>query len=381
MPTDTAYNMLLQNKENYYRKGREVFRFKGFRIVRITNLDYQYFFSNQKKLIQGKISFRQDPFRLVPLFATSFLLVFFLGFGFDPGGIPIDASQAHLKMEKTEGNREDDLRAKVGDEKFLEDTEDQKWAILRTTELETADTDKRKKLTVTAYRVKANETLEEIASRYKISVDSIAGSSGIDPEKPIYPGQILQIPNKQGLLYKFKKGDTLAKVADFYKVKMEAILMENGNIDYDFVQVGQKLFLPGAVIPEPKPKWVAPVASRIITSGYGWRTFPEKKYHKALDFRANYEPVLAARKGIVIFSGWMGGYGNMIVIQHDEDYKTLYAHNSKLYVQKGAYVQAGQKIALSGCTGYCFGPHLHFEMIYKGNNINPSKLFKGLVFK
>lgn len=385
--------MLVTKREQVRSTGREVFKLRNFRIIRMGSLDFHYFFASQKKIVQGKISLQTKQFRLIPLFITSFCITFFLGFGMDSNGIRVDASQSHLGFsssgeiisdsseEENEGSEENDRKAKMADDKFLEDTEEKKWAILRAEELETNEEDKKKKLKVTAYRVKSNETLSEIASRHKVSIDSIAGSTGIDPEKPIYSGQILQIPNKQGLLYRFKKGDTLAKVADFYKVKIESILSENGNLDYDFINVGQKLFLPGAVIPEPKPKWVSPVASKLITSGYGWRTYPKKKYHKALDFRAHYEPVQAVRKGRVIYSGWMGGYGNMVVIQHDNDYKTLYAHNSKLYVKKGNYVQLGQKIARSGCTGYCFGPHVHFEMIHKGKNINPTKVLKGLRYK
>lgn len=374
--------MLIQDKEKYKNKSKKVFEFKNFRIIRSLTGELHYTYTNQKKHIQGRIT--HPILRLVPLFTISFCITFFLGFGLDSLGLRVDASQASLSPTlppQSQNEEEEDKKAKKADKKYLDETEDRKWAILRNQEIEVEETDKTKKLTVTTYRVKNNETLSEIAARFKVSVDSIAGSSGIDPERPIYPGQILQIPNKPGLLYKLKKGDTLAKVADFYKVKMEAIIAENGNLDYDFLPVGQKIFLPGAVIPEPTPKWVSPVASKVITSGYGWRDFPDKKYHKALDFRANYEPVYAARKGIVTFSGWMGGYGNMIVIQHDNDYKTLYAHNSKLLVKAGTQVQAGQKIAISGCTGYCFGPHLHFEVIHKGDNINPAKVIKGLKTK
>jgi murein DD-endopeptidase MepM/ murein hydrolase activator NlpD len=294
----------------------------------------------------------------------------------DPGTVRSESEQ-----EVNEENTEPDKFAKSGDEKFLQDSEEKKWSVLRASELEVESSDKAKKLKVTSYKVKRNETLSEIANKFKVSIDSIAGSSGISPDDTIYFGQILQIPNKQGLLYKFKKGDTLAKIADFYKVKIEDIVLENGNQDYDFVRVGQKLFLPGAVIPEPKPKWVSPVRSQLITSGYGWRTFPQKKFHEALDFRANYETVMAARKGKVIYAGWMGGYGNTVVIQHDDDYKTLYAHNSKIFVKPGNYVQAGHAISRSGCTGYCFGPHLHFEVIHKGKNVNPAKILKGLKWK
>lgn len=377
--------MLVTQREQANRLGREVFQIGNFRVVRVSSLDYQYYFSHQTRTVQGHIDLRTKQFRLIPLFLTSFAITFVLGFSMDPTGSRIDASQAPkdtTHIVGTEENGEEDKKAKRGDEKFLQDTEEKKWAILRADELDTANNvDRSKKLTVASYRVQKNETLSEIATRFHVSIDSIAGSTGISPEDPIYPGQILQIPNKQGLLYRFKKGDSLAKIADFYKVRIEDIISENGNQDYDFVRVGQKLFLPGAVIPEPKPKWVSPAASRLITSGFGWRTFPQKKFHEALDFRSQYETVNSARKGRVIYAGWMGGYGNTVVIQHDDEYKTLYAHNSKIYVKPGDFVQAGQKISRSGCSGYCFGPHLHFEVIYKGKNINPTKVLKGLTYK
>jgi murein DD-endopeptidase MepM/ murein hydrolase activator NlpD len=376
--------MLIPKKEQT-TFGREVFKTGYFRIIRTSSLDFHYFLSKQDKIIQGHIDLRKKKFRLIPLFLTSFLITFFLGFGIESTNAnlnpPLGKENATSALNTNEENDETDKQAKAGDERFLQDTEEKKRAILSATEIESSVEDKARKLKVISYRVGRNETLSEIANKFKVSIDSIAGSSSIHPDDVIFYGQILQIPNKQGLLYKFKKGDSLAKIADFYKVKIEDVVSENGNQDYDFVTVGQKLFLPGAVIPEPKPKWVSPVPSRIITSGFGWRKFPQKKFHEALDLKANYETVFAARKGQVIYAGWMGGYGNTVVILHDSDYKTLYAHNSKIFVKPGNYVQTGQKISRSGCTGYCFGPHVHFELIHKGKNINPTKVLKGLSTK
>ncbi|WCL50880.1 LysM peptidoglycan-binding domain-containing M23 family metallopeptidase [Leptospira sp. GIMC2001] len=374
---------MLITKRDTTSLGREIFKTRNFRIIRTSSLDFHYFFANQKKIVQGHIDLRKKKYRLIPLFITSFTITFFLGFGLEQSSARMEPSQLKNSASSivSEENDEIDKDAKRGDERFLQDSEEKKWAVLRASEIESDQKEKARKLKVTAYRVLKNETLSEIANKFKVSIDSIAGSSGINPDDTIFHGQILQIPNKQGLLYKFKKGDSLAKVADFYKVKIEDVTIENGNQDYDFVKVGQKLFLPGAVIPEPKPKWVVPVASRIITSGYGYRTFPRKKFHEALDLKANYETVTAARKGKVIYAGWMGGYGNTVVIEHDSDYKTLYAHNSKIYVKSGDYVQGGHKISRSGCTGFCFGPHVHFELIHKGKNINPTKVLKGLSYK
>lgn len=112
-----------------------------------------------------------------------------------------------------------------------------------------------------------------------------------------------------------------------------------------------------------------------ITSPFGWRTHPifgTRKFHSGIDIAANYGvPVVAADEGVVISSGWMGGYGNTVVIDHGSGTSTLYAHNSELWVRNGEKVAKGQTIALIGSTGYSTGPHSHFEVRRHGEVTNP----------
>jgi murein DD-endopeptidase MepM/ murein hydrolase activator NlpD len=77
----------------------------------------------------------------------------------------------------------------------------------------------------------------------------------------------------------------------------------------------------------------------------------------------------------------MGAYGKTVVIQHHGGYKTLYAHNSRIYVRRGQKVKRGAVISKSGNTGYSFGPHVHFEISRYGRHLNPAKYFKGLRYK
>ncbi|PJZ68152.1 M23 family metallopeptidase [Leptospira perolatii] len=337
------------------------------------HIHYSFYFRGN--LYHGSLDFRRRKFRMIPVFASVFLLLLFLGIWMNPSNAMIES-----QPDEVQENDSEDRRAKSGDAKFLEESEKAKLTILMANEIRTPG-DKKKQLKVTTYKVKRNETLSEIATRFKVSMESISGSSSINVDDTLYPGQILQIPNKTGLLYKLKTGDTIARVATLYKVNLDEILEENKLDDLDILRPGQKVFLPGAIIPDPAPKWVVPVQSRIVTSKFGWRTYPQHKFHEALDLKANYESVAAARNGKVIFSGWMGGYGNAIVIEHNDEFKTLYAHNSRLSVKRGDYVIAGKKIATSGCTGYCFGPHLHFEVIHRGKSVNPAKYLKGLAYK
>lgn len=374
--------MLLRSPEKS-TIGKHVLRWGNVNVIQVSPGKYFYNLQSQSSVLHGTIDLNRKRYRILPLLASSFILAFFLSIIVDKQTYEESLMEKEFLSMSTEVEENDikDKEAKLADAKYLQETEDKKMAILRSADLDALADNKNKKLKVTQYKVKKNETLSDIARRFKVSAESIAGSSGINPEVSILPGQILNIPNKQGLVYKLKKGDTLAKVADYYKVKIDDIYSENQLDDYDLFKSGQKVFLPGAVIPETGPVWRIPVVSKVITSGWGTRSYPQYKFHMALDLRANYESVYAARKGKVTYSGWMGGYGNAIILTHDDNYQTLYAHNSKLFVKEGDYVSAGKVISRSGCTGYCFGPHLHFEVIKDGKNVNPTKIIKGFSYK
>jgi murein DD-endopeptidase MepM/ murein hydrolase activator NlpD len=83
------------------------------------------------------------------------------------------------------------------------------------------------------------------------------------------------------------------------------------------------------------------------------------------------EPIKAADEGVVISSGWLGGYGYTVILDHGAGIVTLYAHNSELLVLEGEKVAKGQVIAYVGATGYATGPHCHFEVRVRGQTVNP----------
>lgn len=113
-----------------------------------------------------------------------------------------------------------------------------------------------------------------------------------------------------------------------------------------------------------------PVAGRgTITSRYGYRG---RGFHRGLDIGTpTGTAILAADSGTVTQSGWSGAYGILVTINHGNGYVTKYAHNSATLVSVGQHVQKGQQIARSGSTGNSTGPHLHFEVIKNGSNVNP----------
>ncbi|MDR2682604.1 MAG: M23 family metallopeptidase [Dysgonamonadaceae bacterium] len=116
-----------------------------------------------------------------------------------------------------------------------------------------------------------------------------------------------------------------------------------------------------------------------ISSGFGMRLHPiygNRRMHTGIDLNANTgSPIYATGGGVVESAGWEGGYGYAVVIDHGFGYKTLYGHCSKMLVRPGQKVVRGQEIAKVGITGDATGPHVHYEVIVKGQPDNPAKYF------
>ena len=111
--------------------------------------------------------------------------------------------------------------------------------------------------------------------------------------------------------------------------------------------------------------------SGVITSRYGTRNM---RAHKGVDIAGNHgDDIFAADTGVVTYSGWCEGYGNLIIIDHQNGYVTYYGHCSKLYANVGDSVLKGDVIATVGSTGRSTGPHLHFEVRLNGEDYDPLK--------
>jgi len=132
----------------------------------------------------------------------------------------------------------------------------------------------------------------------------------------------------------------------------------------------------GSNIVKGKGVMMWPTDGGSISSGYGNRIHPiykEERMHTGIDIGGiGYDaPVYASADGIVITAGWLGGYGNAVIIDHGNGISTLYGHNSKLTVKVGQEVKRGDLIAKSGSTGVSTGPHIHFEVRVNGKTVNP----------
>lgn len=131
-----------------------------------------------------------------------------------------------------------------------------------------------------------------------------------------------------------------------------------------------------------EPPSIKPLkGNHVVTSGFGLRMHPTKKvkkHHLGVDFKTKTgTPILATSDGIIekVLSS-KGGYGKHIIIKHDDEYQTLYAHLSAFKVKKGDAVKKGDVIGLTGNTGKSAKPHLHYEVRKNGKAVNPEEYFK-----
>lgn len=143
-----------------------------------------------------------------------------------------------------------------------------------------------------------------------------------------------------------------------------AALLRNRQAGQVFAGTGKKLAWP---------------VTGTITSGYGYRTdpiFSDRRFHTGIDIAARTgQPVIASEAGEVILTGVRSGYGLTIIIDHGNALATLYAHLSSLNVYEGQRVSRGAVIGGVGCTGWCTGPHLHFETRINGDPVDPMQFF------
>lgn len=135
-----------------------------------------------------------------------------------------------------------------------------------------------------------------------------------------------------------------------------------------------KIVERGTKIP---PTYIKPISGGRQSSGFGRRSAPKKgasTYHRGIDWAVpTGTAVFASSGGTVARAGWGSGYGYVVYIDHADGRQTRYAHLSKVLVKAGQTVKQGERIALSGNTGVSTGPHLHFEMLINGSQVNPLK--------
>lgn len=256
------------------------------------------------------------------------------------------------------------------------------------------------------YTVTTGDSVFGIANSFSLTPESVLWANyetlNDNPDQ-LTPGMSLKIPPADGVLYEWQEGDTLQSVADKFEAKVDDIISWSGNkIDLTDpkVEAGTIVMVPGGH--REFRQWIVPTIPRgragVSSSLYGGGTCPggyEGAYgsgafiwpadnhtlsgndywsgHLAIDIAAGTGArVYAADSGVVVFAGpALGGYGNMVMIDHGNGYQTLYAHLGSVGVNCGQSVIQGGYIGSAGSTGRSTGPHLHFEVRYLGGFVSP----------
>ncbi|GHU16948.1 hypothetical protein FACS1894163_07250 [Spirochaetia bacterium] len=231
----------------------------------------------------------------------------------------------------------------------------------------------------TNYKVQKGDSVSKIAAAHALSMDAIIASNGITNARSLRIGEMIRIPNMDGIPYTVKNGDSLSKISIAMGVPLEAILDAN-DIQSDSIGAGTVLFIPGAKMKKEDLKlalgelFIYPIKGR-LSSPFGWRDDPisgVRRHHAALDLAAPMgTPIKAAMDGTIAVVGFDATYGNYIIISHGNSFQTMYAHLSLVSVKKGASVLQGSRIGEVGSTGYSTGPHLHFAVYKNGRAVNP----------
>jgi len=241
------------------------------------------------------------------------------------------------------------------------------------------------------YDVQNGDSVTTIAKKFGVSEDTIRWENDLTKDK-IKVGQTLKILPVTGIAHRVSKGDTVYSIAKKYDSDPQSI------VDFPFntftndetfeLAIGQIVIVPDGVMPKvqiaPRARQMTPDAGSVTGSGkFVWPTQGRLTqyfswYHPGLDIANPSLPgVVAADSGRVIYAGWDStGYGNMVLIDHGNGFKTRYGHLSQIMVISGQSVGRGQAVGRMGSTGKSTGPHTHFEIYLNGARVNPLSYLK-----
>lgn len=232
------------------------------------------------------------------------------------------------------------------------------------------------------YIIEEGDNLTVISRKIGANLDTLVSVNKISNANRLRPGQKIIVPNRNGLLYTMKKGESIEDVTERYDVSLKRVLTFNKIYDASNIEEGDDIFLPGAkyTLDERIDKFgqmfSLPTTITRISSVFGYRVHPitgVRTKHMGVDIPGRLNtPVYASRKGKVIFAGYSGGYGNLVIVRHDKGYTTYYGHLNSITTKAGANVGVGVMIGRMGSTGRSTGSHLHFEVRRNGVALNPA---------
>lgn len=234
-------------------------------------------------------------------------------------------------------------------------------------------------LVYSGYKIQKGDMIGKLAENFGLNQGTLVSVNGIKNSRAIYPGDLIKVPNQDGIMHKVQSGETIEKIAEKYSVEANGITVAN-ELFSEKINAGSQVFVPGAKLDYAQLQeingdlFIWPIRGR-ITSRYGYRISPvsgRRAFHTGIDLGApTGVPIKAAMSGRVVSAGYNNVFGNYVVLAHHSNYRTLYGHMSSIRSKSGAYVRTGEVIGYVGNTGQSTGSHLHFTVYKNGVTINP----------
>ncbi len=276
----------------------------------------------------------------------------------------------------------------------------------------------RPRVDVTKYTVQTGDSIFSIAAKFNLDPKTLLWGNYDtlkDDVELLKPGQSLNILPVDGTYYKWLGTESLIEVAKYFGVDTDTIINYPGNhidpgtigdLSHPNIAAGTWLIIPGGS--REFTAWTAPMGitrtspavARVLgpgacgpvsggAVGFGTFVWPTTEHwlsgtdyrpdlnHYGVDFAGALDNgIFAVDAGVVVYAGWNDwGYGNLVIIDHGNGWQSLYAHQDRILVTCGQSVGQGQMIGLVGATGHATGPHLHFELSYKGAHVNPHSVY------
>lgn len=226
---------------------------------------------------------------------------------------------------------------------------------------------------VEEYVVQPGDTVSSIAARFDLDTSTILYANNLTLRSTLSVGDTLTILPVDGVVHKVTSGESVAYLSLRYQVYSEEIIAINGLSSDGFIRIGQTLIIPGGkplsvTAPSsssPVPR-LAEFSGSFLNPAPGARRSQGLHYNNAVDLANRCgSPLLAAASGTVTqakTSGWNGGLGRYVIIEHAGGIRTIYGHMQEVFVTPGSVVGQGEQIGFIGATGRVTGCHVHFEV-------------------
>jgi len=230
--------------------------------------------------------------------------------------------------------------------------------------------------------LKKDSTIFALAARFNLPYETITTLNRINHPEIVKKGSKILVPNTPGIFVPLLPVSDIEFMIKSWRSMESAheVIIRGLNFDKFYFLSGEKFhqlertFFLGIMFRFPLP-------TGIITSGFGERINPitgKPHFHNGIDIAAPLgTEILASRTGIILNTGYNNIYGNFITIKHEDNYETVYCHLKKIFVELNQKVQSGMIIGTVGTTGMSTGPHLHFEIVGRGQARDPILMIAG----